>query len=189
MRRAEADSAAFVVKDLIVLTLTPSKSTFFIIPCPAKPYAAHGTGRNSFQLRNDGTARGLHEKRWPTAFSMETWSIFSRYGSRKRKKSQGNAIAKCQCRLWIATFPQAEDSFLGVYPQGISDKWVFEICLNGFCSAIPPPESWIAYSSIHGYICQVTQLWITKVSRFQAQALFFLELCWLCFIKGSVDLK
>ena len=123
MRRAEAESIPFVVKDLIVLTLTPSKSTFFIIPCPAKPYAAHGTGRNSFQLRNDGTARGLHEKRWPTAFSMETWRIFSRYGSRKQKKSQGNAIAKCQCRLWIATFPQAEDSFLGVYPQGISDKW------------------------------------------------------------------
>ena len=141
MRRAEAESIPFVVKDLIVLM--PSKSTFFIIPCPAKPYAAHGTGRNSFQLRNDGTARGLHEKRWPTAFSMETWSIFSRYGSRKRKESQGNAIAKCQCRLRIATFPQAEDSFLGVYPHLVGLKGF--PTNEGFCSAIPPRESWIAY--------------------------------------------
>ena len=96
MRRVEADSAAFVVKDLIVST--PSQSTSFI-PSSAKPYAGHGTGRNSFHLRNDGTARGLHEKRWPIALSMETWNIFSRYGSRKRKESQGSAIAKCQCRL------------------------------------------------------------------------------------------
>ena len=143
MCRAEAESIPFVVKDLIVLTLTPSKSTFFIVPCPAKPYAAHGTGRNSFQLRNDGTARGLHETRWPIAFSMETWHIFSRYGSRKRKKSQGNAIAKCQCCLWIATLPPAEDSFLGVYPHLVGLKG--SPTNEGFCSAIPPPESWIAY--------------------------------------------
>ena len=154
MRRAEADSAAFVVKDLIVLTLTPSKSTFFIIPSSAKPYAAHGTGRNSFQLRNDGTARGLHEKRWPTAFSMETWNIFSRYGSRKRKESQGNAIAKCQCRLWIAMFPPAKDSFLrGYIPRDLRQmRLVFEILSR----------------MLHAYIRQIPQLWITKVSRFQA---------------------
>ena len=47
--RAEAESTAFVVKDLTVLTLTPSKSTFFI-PCSGKLYAGHCTGRTSFQL-------------------------------------------------------------------------------------------------------------------------------------------
>ena len=168
MRRVEAESIPFGVKDLIVLTLTPSKSTFFIIPCSAKPYAGRCTGRNFFQLRNDGTARGLHEKRWPIAFSMETWNIFSRYGSRKRKESQGNAIAKCQCRLWNAMFPPAKDSFLGVYPpcwaQGISDKCAW--CLKSGWAECYMPTS-VKCPSFESL----------KSLGFRQ---LFSELCWLC---------
>ena len=139
------------------------------------PATAQEEPPSNFQLRSNETARGLHETRWPIAFSMETWNIFSRYGSRKRKESQGNAIAKCQCRLSIAMFLHAKDSFCGDTPTWLGSRDLLEIWLNGAARKLNS-------RMLHCYIWQVIHLRITKASRFRA---FFSELCWLCWIKVS----